>query len=420
MEDPTEKLTPQLRSALRSTEGSARLPVIVRYRDTHRALRGAEPVRGAAARRHFRVLPYVQMQATPEAIQRLQEDPDVLRIEPDIVMRALLDAATPLVRVPQLWAEGLRGDGIRIAVVDTGLDEAHPDLAGRVEKTVDLTGEGGGDRNGHGTHCAGIAAGSGAASNGRYRGAAPGATLLGAKVLRANGEGMMSDVMAGVEWAMEQNVHIISLSLGGAGSCDGTDALSETCDAAMDRGIVVCVAAGNEGPSPYTIGSPGCARKVITVGASTDQDRMASFSSRGPTRDGRVKPDIVVPGYEIISARAAGTTLGDVVDPWYVSCSGTSMATPLAAGMCALLLQAEPGLNPSAVKERLMTTALDLGDTPYAQGSGRADAQRAWRNEVSPPVPVPTPPPAPGPTPGQGCLTALLQLLFVGRGRDGA
>ncbi len=138
-----------------------------------------------------------------------------------------------------------------------------------IAATADFTGQGPSDGNGHGTHCAAIAAGSGAASNGTYRGVAPEALLYTAKVLRNDGQGMMSDVMAGIEWATEQGVQVISLSLGGSGSCDGTDALCEMCDAAVEAGIVVCVAAGNDGPRSYTVGSPGCARQVITIGPPT-------------------------------------------------------------------------------------------------------------------------------------------------------
>ncbi|GAI05605.1 unnamed protein product, partial [marine sediment metagenome] len=194
-----------------------------------------------------------------------------------------------------------------------------PDLKGRVAAVQDFTGEGPNDRHGHGTHCASIAAGSGAASGGEYRGAAPEASIYSAKVLGSDGLGMMSDVMAGIEWAHDQGVHVVSLSLGSSGSDDSTDALGETCDAVVDEGIVVCVAAGNEGPNPGTICTPGSARKVITVGAATEEDQVATFSSRGPTADGRPKPDVVLPGVGIIGARARGTGMGTIVNQYYSS-----------------------------------------------------------------------------------------------------
>jgi subtilisin family serine protease len=217
----------------------------------------------------------------------------------------------------------------------------------------------------------------------------------------------MSEVMAGLEWAVEQGVQVINLSLGGLGPCDGTDALSTTCDAAVDRGVLVCVASGNYGPGASTIGPPGCARKVLTVGACTKEDAIASFSGRGPTSDGRIKPDILVPGVDIVSCRAHDTSLGDPVDALYTTSSGTSMAAPHATGICALLLEAFPNLTPAELKARVMDTALNLGLDSNTQGSGRADAFQAYEGTPSTSPPPPPPPP--------GCLLGVLQSLFAKR-----
>jgi serine protease AprX len=394
-------------------DSQQQVPVIVRYAPTRRILRHREVMRGVRESYNFRLRPFVHYHVTPEAIQLLESDPEVVRIYEDLPVHAYLDSAMPLIAVPRLWQEGYAGDGVRIAVVDTGIDPLHPDFRGRIGATADFTGEGVTDQHGHGTHCASIAAGSGEASGGKYRGAAPKASIYAAKVLRSDGQGMMSDVMAGVEWAVNQGVQVISLSLGGPGPCDGTDALSDTCDAAVESGIIVCVAAGNDGPGPYTVGSPGCARNVITIGASSDQDRIAGFSSRGPTSDGRVKPDVVFPGVDIVAARARGTIMGKPLNEHYTSASGTSMATPAAAGACALILQANPRLVPQQVKERLASTAIDLGVSANTQGHGRADAWRAAHDQA----PRPPKPPDPGPNPGQGCLPTLLTLLFAKRKR---
>jgi serine protease AprX len=412
------KLTQGLMRSLSQVENAEQqLSVIIRYAPTRRVMRHGEPMRGVRQSYAYRLRPFVHVHATVEAIKQLENDPEVVRIYEDLPVYALLDTSMAQIGVTRLWQEGLSGEGVRISIVDTGIDPEHPDFEGRIAATADMTGEGPLDLHGHGTHCASIAAGSGVASGGKYRGAAPKATLYAAKVLRSDGQGMMSDVMAGIEWAVDQGVQVISLSLGGPGPCDGTDALCETCDAAVERGIIVCVAAGNEGPTPYTVGSPGCARNVITIGAVDDHDRVASFSSRGPTSDGRVKPDILFPGVNIVAARAKGTSMGTVVDQFYTSASGTSMATPHAAGVCALLLQAEPSLTPAKVKSNLLSTAVDLHAGPYAQGSGRVDAWKA-RHAAPGPSPEPTPtPPGPGPTPGQGCLPALMYALFGGRRR---
>jgi predicted flap endonuclease-1-like 5' DNA nuclease len=135
----------------------------------------------------------------------------------------------------------------------------------------------------------------------------------------------------------------------------------------------MCIAAGNSGPGSNTIGSPGCAKKVITIGASNDADGIAWFSSRGPTLDGRVKPDVLLPGVDIIAARAKDTAMGTVIDDHHTQASGTSMATPHCAGVAALIKAEHPDLSAQAVKELLMSTAIDLKMEPNTQGKGRVD-----------------------------------------------
>jgi len=409
------KVTPGLMRALSQVQDRRRqVPIIVHYTSSWGIVRSRLAMPGVRHGYHYHLWPFAHMYVTVEALARIEFDPTVIMIYQDLPVQAYLDTSLSHIQVPRLWSEGLTGKGIRIGIVDSGIDAEHPDLKGRVVATQDFTGEGPMDRHGHGTHCASIAAGSGAASGGKYRGAAPEATIYSAKVLGSDGVGMTSDVMAGIEWAYDQGAHVISLSLGSQESDNGTDALCETCDVVVDKGVVVCVAAGNEGPSPCTICSPGSARKVITVGAATEEDQVASFSSRGPTADGRAKPDVMLPGVGIVAARARGTTMGTIVNQYYSSASGSSMATPHAAGVCALLLQAEPDLTPQQVKERLMSTAIDLGADPYAQGRGRVDAWRARHSQEEPAQPS-EPAPTPGPSLGQGCLPALLRLLFWGR-----
>ncbi|MBN1579522.1 MAG: S8 family serine peptidase, partial [Anaerolineae bacterium] len=215
----------------------------------------------------------------------------------------------------------------------------------------------------------------------------------------------------GVEWAVDQNVDVINLSLGGTSSSDGTDALSMTCNAAVAQGIVVCIAAGNSGPGSRTIGSPGAAADVITVGATDRSDGIARFSSRGPTADGRTKPDICFPGTDIVAARAANTSMGQPLGNHYTAASGTSMATPHIAGLAALLLQANPDLTPAQVKTALMDTALNLGLDPNTQGAGRAQAEQAFR-AIQGEEPPEEEPPDDGETPDtpveKGCLPTFL------------
>ncbi|NLV73315.1 MAG: S8 family peptidase [Chloroflexi bacterium] len=418
MEPPENKIVKTLmRSIERAPDEHTQIPVILHYSVSQRVMRYTEYMPGVRFGRRYRLGPFSQLDATPEAIRILAANPDVVRIYQDMPVHVFVDYSVPHIRVPYVWQQHLYGDGVRIAIVDTGIDQSHPDFQGRILNTHDITGETVQDGCGHGTHCAGIAAGSGAASKGKYRGVAPRASLLIAKVLRNDGSGMMSDVMEGVEWAVDQGAQVISLSLGEACSSDGNDPLSELCEAAIQRGVVIVSAAGNEGPMSYSIGSPAAAPSIITVGASSDLDRIAEFSSRGPTADGRVKPDITFPGVDIISARAQGTSMGTPVNAYYTSASGTSMATPHAAGLCALMLQASPTLKPSEIKERLMSSARDLSFAPNAQGKGLVDAWAAVGPLVGNPTPSPMPEPElpepPGEAvPGMGCIPGLIKYLL--------
>ncbi len=222
------------------------------------------------------------------------------------------------------------------------------------------------------THVAGIAAGEGEA-NATYKGVAPEAGLVGIKVLDSQGSGSMSDIAAGIDWAVQNKdkygIEVLNLSLGSSASSDGTDTTSEAVNNAVDAGLVVMVAAGNSGPETYTVGSPGAAEKAITVGAAADPGEggyfLADFSSRGYTADERIKPDIVGPGYNI-TAPEANTGNG------YIEHSGTSMATPFTAGTALLLLDANPSLTPAQLESHLTGTAEDWGpagkDIDYGHG----------------------------------------------------
>ncbi len=387
------------------------LPVIVRLRPS-RSLDAFSVLgegSGLRVERRLDLVTALAGAATRTEIEALSDSEAVEIIWYDEPVYALLDTSVPLIGVPAVWEGGRQGEGIRICIVDTGVDPEHPDIKGRLAASQDFTGEGPGDRHGHGTHVAATAAGSGAGSNGRYRGVAPRATILAAKVLRGDGSGRMSFVMGGIEWAVEQGAQVINLSLGSPGSSDGSDATSAACDAAVERGAVVVVAAGNEGPGSNTIGSPGSAHRVITVGAATDDYKIADFSSRGPTRDGRTKPDVVLPGVNIIAARASGTALGRPLDALYTSVNGTSMATPHAAGIAALVLEANPSLRPADVKRIFMEAARSFNLDANHQGKGLVMANRAVElaRGGQQPAPGPSPTPAPSPTPQPPDLTPI-------------
>jgi len=388
----------------------APVPVIVRYRQD--VVRSRSVRVGVQASHVFKLTPTLAATMSGDDIGALSEEGDVEFIWLDEEIHTCIDRSVPAIAVPAVWDAGYRGTGIKIGIVDTGIDRTHPDFAGRIVDGSSFVSDDYQDDNGHGTHVASICAGSGAAQGGTYTGVAPEARLYIAKVLDRSGSGSMSGVMAGVEWAVDRGVQVINMSLGGSGSSDGQDALSLTCNAAVARGIVVCVAAGNEGPMARTVGSPGAAADVITIGAVDRRDRMASFSSRGPTRDGRTKPDLCFPGVDIVAARATGTTMGSPLGDRYTAASGTSMATPHAAGLAALLLQARMGASPAQIKAAFMDTALDIGADENSQGAGRARADHALAAIRGDTPPTPTPEPKPPTTPG--CLLAFL-MPFIGR-----
>jgi serine protease AprX len=407
----SEKIARGLVQAMAAAPAEETIPIIVKYRTD--VITAQKLVPGVIPAFRYKLVPAAAMHVKSADIHTLSEDDSVVHIWQDLPVHTCLHESASLIGAPEVWTAGVRGHGVKIGIVDTGIDPDHPDFAGRIVAGANfvLTGTSYHDDNGHGTHVAGIAAGDGSVQGGKYRGIAPEASLYVAKVLDAAGSGMMSWVMAGVEWAVEQGVQVINLSLGGSGPCDGTDALSETCDAAVAAGVVVCVAAGNLGPDAMTVGTPGCARQVITIGASDKLDDVASFSSRGPTSDGRTKPDALFPGVDIVAPRASGTTMGYPVDDYYTQASGTSMATPHATGAAALLLQADPTLTPAQVKDLLMQTAKDLGFDANTQGAGRADVYQAYLQAVTPPEEPEEPE---EPTEPEGCWQAIKRALGMG------
>lgn len=284
-------------------------------------------------------------------------------------------------------AAGYDGHGVIVAVLDSGYDPRHPDLAGRVAAARNFTDEAGvTDEFGHGTHVASIIAGSGAASGGRWHGVAPGARLLVGKVLDHNGSGSESQVIAGMQWAVDHGARVVNMSMGGLPT-DGTDPVSQAVDnLTASTGALFVVAAGNTGPREHQVAAPGSATSALTVGAVNGQDELASFSSRGPRLgDSAIKPDLVAPGVDIIEARAAGTSLGDIVNRYYTSLSGTSMATPRVAGAAAILAQEHPDWRAGQLSSALTATAHHLGGpTVDAQGAGRVDLAAAVSQQVTP------------------------------------
>jgi serine protease AprX len=312
---------------------------------------------------------------------------------------------------------GYDGAGVGVAVIDSGAAAWPDDLAdgapgrSRVDRFVDfVSGQPEAhDDYGHGTHVAGIVAGNGFDSHGARTGIAPAARVIALKVLDASGRGRISDVIAAIEYAVQQrdalNIRVINLSVAsGIYESYLVDPLTLAAQRAVAAGIVVVAAAGNNGRTPAGapryggITAPGNAPWVLTVGASshmgtTDRadDTIAAFSSRGPSAiDRSAKPDLVAPGVGIESlsdpdsafylSKARYLLSGSVATSYlpYLSLSGTSMATPVVSGTVALMLQANPQLTPDAVKGILQYTAQrHPAYDRFTQGAGFLNAKGA-------------------------------------------
>lgn len=300
----------------------------------------------------------------------------------------------------KLWRDGLRGQGVSVAVIDTGISRV-PDLGTRVIAGVDFTPEGDPFRDsfGHGTFIAGMIAGDGTSSKGAVTGVAPGANLVSVKIADASGASDVSHVLAALQWVVSfkdtYGIGVVNLSLGTDSSQPyRLSPLNFAVERAWDAGLVVVVSSSNAGPAPGTVAKPGDDPLVITVGAIDDlttarrnDDMMAGFSGAGPTSaDGLTKPDLVAPGRSVISLRAPDSTIDAAypssrVGSAYFKGSGTSFSTAVTSGSVALLLQRDPWLSPNQVKHRLLSTAAP-GPVrqPNVDGAGSLDAYAASRS----------------------------------------
>ena len=289
-------------------------------------------------------------------------------------VRPALPETLPLIGADVARRHGLTGNGIAVAVLSSGIDANHPDLRGRVQAARDFsTDRDGRDHLGLGTHAAGVIAGSGSASDGRYGGVAPQARLIDAKIIARDGTVRASVVMEAMEWAADQGARIEFLGVAGDPS-DGTDPVSADLNAiATARGVLFVAAAGDNGPEGKVV-SPAAADQALAVGAADKQRRLAPWSARGPRlRDGSVKPDIAAPGVDVIAARA---NPGKVP---YEARTGTATAAAVTAGAAALVMQFRPQWPAATVRDALIGSARPLAGglaNIYDEGAGMIDLAR--------------------------------------------
>jgi serine protease AprX len=326
----------------------------------------------------------VTARVTAPAVRALRANSDVFFIAADAAVSAVgsdkryergigkPSLGIAVVNAQRAWANAT-GRGVTVALMDTGVAR-HADLAGSVVVQVDFVGDGATelDPSGHGTFVAGLIAAHGAT----FQGVAPDAKLVSLRVLDQKGEGTMHSVLAAFDWLLRNRVayrvRVLNLSFGAPQTASyHRELLAGVVESAHFAGIAVVTAAGNGGPRPGTVSSPGSDPFVLTVGSLSDRgtpawgdDRVSLFSGRGPTRDGFVKPDVLAPGEHIVSLRVAGVALDHDTDQLgrsaYARLTGTSASTAMTAGVAALLTQAHPGYTPTQVKGAIVAGARNV------------------------------------------------------------
>ena len=367
-------------------------------------------IQGAAA-----LLPQASIDAVRAEQGILRVTPNAITQLSDLSFESAAKDKTPVTDYPDVtgadfvWQQGVTGQGVTVAIVDTGIDAQLLKLQGN--KNHKLLGwvdfidgkNNPTDPNGHGTHIAGIISNAEIGSDHEWNGIAPDVNLVAVRVLDKTGVGTYESVINGIQWVVEHqseyNIKVLNLSLCAlVQSPYWADPLNQAVMHAWDAGITVVVSAGNSGPGPLSISVPGNVPYVITVGAFTDHftpddwsdDTVTPFSSAGPTLDNFVKPDVVAPGAHMVSTMSSSSYIArqhdaNRLDNRYFSMAGTSQAAAVVSGISALILSNNPGLSPDQVKYQIMFTALpwvnkDGSDVPYSiwqQGTGRVNAYDA-------------------------------------------
>ncbi len=346
----------------------------------------------------------------------------VRKVYPDNLVGAELDISTKMTKSKEVWnmikfheycyeidtgfgtheecitlfpyVDHVKGEGIQIAFVDSGIDTTHEDFEGKIDREVNIIDDSSDatDGFGHGTHCASIALGTGESSN-TYIGNAPSSEIWAIKAMDSGGWAMLSDIHEGIEYTADPNsdgdcsdhVDILSLSFGIYIGSDGTSADSIAVQHVMDCGTLVVKSAGNQGEYGHgSITSPGDLEEIITVGAIDKENNMYYRSSIGPVDNRLLKPDLVAPGVSIIAARAHDSeywsdTAGrrEVYDGVYTNATGTSMAGPQVAGAAALIMSENNDLTNEQIKSKLMLSATPLGNSVFKEGAGKLNTLKA-------------------------------------------
>lgn len=374
-------------AAAKATEDMSR--VIVVFKDKPKAEDFAFIEKcGGKVKRHLKLINAGVIEIPAKAIEKLKKNPRVKYVEPDIRVHAFQEVVpwgVDRIDADVVWTFGNKGVGVNVCVIDTGIDYTHPDLDDNYKGGYDFVNDDLDplDDNGHGTHCAGIIAAENNTEG--VVGVAPGVNLYAVKVLNRFGSGWLSDIVAGIEWAVDNNMDVISMSLG---TSTYSSALEEACNAAYEAGLVLVAAAGNEGdgdPSTTEISYPAAFDSVIAVGATDEYDNVADFSNTGEYLE------LAAPGVNILSTMPTYRVWLNIaygVSEDYAELSGTSMACPHVAGVAALIIAANPGISNVEVRQILQQTADDVNGDGWdsAYGYGLVDADEAAGRDTLPPT----------------------------------
>ena len=372
-----QKINKNLLSFVSTFENKEKqIDLVIYCADVERACEEISKISDVLLTKKFPFIHAIGVRAKFSLLDKIAGINDVKHITYSASVFAQMERSKKVIKVSSFHEKGFFGAGVNIAVIDTGCFP-HMDLAfpeNKIALFKDFVGENKNsyDDNGHGTFVCGILSGSGILSGGRYLGVAPKSQLIVLKALDGNGETSAFKILQAMQWIYDNRerykIKVVCMSFGsnplGAG-----DPLVSGAEKLWRAGIVVVVAAGNSGPEISTIKSPGVSPRIITVGAADcglNSFKIADFSSRGPTHFG-TKPDIVAPGVDIIST---GSFEED-----YKQMSGTSMSTPIVAGVCALMLERWPHLKPDAIKMKLLQSGRKIVFDRNMEGAGIIDCE---------------------------------------------
>lgn len=377
------KLCPTIKGQIFANDNNI-MPIIVSYKDNKKMKEGKISSLSNKLNYNLPIINGCACEMCMNSILELTADSDVEFISYDAKVFAVMDLARENIGADLITNTGYTGKGVTVAIIDTGISP-HADLIfpkNRIIGFKDFVNNEtkAYDDNGHGTHCAGILAGNGYSSKGKYKGIAPEANILAIKVLDEIGNGNTSDILETVQFIIDSkedyNTRIINFSLGAIAQYrERRDPLVKAANHAIDNGFIVIAAVGNSGPMKNTILSPATGRHVISVGAlddrKSDRDIIAEFSSRGPTLDKVRKPDLIAPGVNI-------TSLSNTNNSGYATLSGTSMSAPMVSGAAALLLNENPNYNHFDIKRKLINACSRIKASAYDQGAGVLDIGRIF------------------------------------------